>query len=148
MIRLAQNDDIDELVELCREFHNLSRFRSLGFHAEKVREMFEQSIPADDRLVIAYERDGKVVGFFAGMVMQHWCSEGVSAHEMAFYIQPAYRGGLGAAKMINAYIHWAEEMGAIMTMAGITCGINDITGLRLYERLGFKKSGTLLILGE
>lgn len=143
MIRPATHDDIDRLAELGEMMHAESRFARLPIDLHKVRALFAHLIESPDGLLIVSESDGVVIGGFAGYVVEHYFARTLVADDFALFVDPEYRGGMSAPRLLKAYVDWAKGKGAVMIHAGITTGVHVDETAKLYERLGFKLAGQL-----
>lgn len=146
MIRNATHDDIGRLVTLGKEMHAESRFSRLPLDVDKVRALFAHLIESPDGLLIVSEKDGEVIGGFAGYVAEHYFARTKVAADFGLFISPADRGGMTAPRLLKAYAKWAKERGAVMIQAGITTGTHVDETTRLYQALGFRQVGTLFEL--
>ena len=60
---------------------------------------------------------------------------------MVLFVDPAYRHGLAAMRLVRGFREWALERGARELCLAISTNVNaDDTG-RFYERLGFTRVG-------
>lgn len=143
MIRPATHDDIDVLTDLGEQMHVESRFAKLPLDRAKVRALFAHLIESPDGLLVVAEKDGDVIGGFAGYIVEHYFARTKVASDFGLFISPDFRGGMSAPRLLKAYIDWAKENGAVMIQAGITTGVHVEESTRLYERLGFAPAGQL-----
>lgn len=143
MIRPATHDDIDRLTELGEQMHVESRFAHLPIDRAKVRALFAHLIESPDGLLIVSEKDGEVIGGFAGYVCEHYFARTKVAQDFGLFIAPEFRGGLSAPRLLKAYVDWAKEKGAAMIQAGITTGVHVEASTQLYLRMGFQPAGNL-----
>lgn len=148
MIRPATHDDIDRLVILGEEMHVESRFARLPLDVDKVRALFAHLIESPDGLLIVAEKDGEVIGGFAGYVAEHYFARTKVASDFGLFISRQDRGGMTAARLLRVYATWAKERGAVMVQAGITTGVHVDETTRLYQALGFRQVGALFELKE
>lgn len=146
MIRPATHDDIDRLTELGEMMHVESRFARLPLDRAKVRALFAHLIESPDGLLIVSEKDGDIIGGFAGYIVEHYFAHTKVASDFGLFIAPEFRGGMSAPRLLKAYVDWAKEKGAAMIQAGITTGVHVEASTALYQRLGFKPAGALFEL--
>lgn len=146
MIRPATHDDIDRLVILGEEMHVESRFARLPLDVDKVKALFAHLIESPDGLLIVADKDGEVIGGFAGYVSEHYFARTKVAADFGLFISRQDRGGMTAARLLKAYATWAKERGAVMIQAGITTGVHVEESTRLYQALGFRQVGALFEL--
>jgi GNAT superfamily N-acetyltransferase len=141
MIRPANYEDIPRLVELGEVMHGESRYRVLPYAPNKVFGLLANMIEKADGLLIVSEKNGEIVGGFAGMVVEHWFSNSRIATDFALFIHPEHRGGMTAARLLKAFVTWARERGAVLITAGITTGVTTDSSTRLYQAIGFEPVG-------
>lgn len=144
MIRTALVTDIPRLVELGKSMHAESRYKSLRFNEKKVFMMFENLISGGGCLLVA-EKNGEIVGGFAGYANAHYFSDDVVASDIALFILPEHRGGLTAFRLIKAFCAWAKFRGAAMTFIGTTTGVNPEKTAKLFELCDFAPAGGVYV---
>lgn len=147
MIRLATPDDVPALLALGERMHADSNFASLAWDAAKMSALIEQLIGMPGGFVRVYVADGEVRGGMLAMACPHWCSADLVATDLALYVEPDSRGGLGAARLLAAYVGWAQVKGAKMIQFGavaprLWCEVERIA--KLAERVGFRRQGVVL----
>jgi L-amino acid N-acyltransferase YncA len=142
MIRPAVVEDIARLAELAGDMVAESDYKPFGVDVEKFTGFITPLIA--NGFVAVKEVDGLVVGAMLGDVVAPWFTTKRMGIEHAIYISPKYRNGLTAARLITEWIGWCKANGAVQCRAGISTG--NMAVASLYERFGFKKSGTNFIL--
>lgn len=141
MIRAATLQDLPRLVDLGRVMHSESRFACIEFVPAKL-EATLRSVIATGGVFVA-ERDGVVIGGFAGVVVEYFFSTDRMACDLAIFVEPNKRGGFAAAALISAFKVWARRQGAKRIELGVSTGVHaDKTGA-LFERLGLTREGAL-----
>lgn len=148
IIRPATFKDIDQMVELGLEMHQESRFKLLEYHPDKTALSMRLMLDKPDHLVLVAEIDGLIIGGFAGYALEHWCSHDRVAGDYFLFISQQFRGGTLALRLVRAYMEWAQEQGVKRELIGlgISTGVLTARTQRLYERLGFEATGTLMHL--
>lgn len=144
-IRPAVFADLDTLVALGRRMHAESpRFSLLGFDESKVYLMLLNAI-SDERylLIVAADDEHGVIGGFAGFMAPHWFSQDQVASDIGLFVDPGRRGGIVAARLLKAYIAWAQARGAKQINAGISTGVVVEQTAQMYRLLGLKQFGYL-----
>lgn len=131
------------LIALARAMHAESRYRDIKFSNDRMRQSY--GLMFDNKaFILVYERDGKVVGVFAGDVSPLYFSEEIFACDYGLFILPAYRGGLAASHMVKRFKKWAlEDRGARFVDIGVSTQVNTESTGGMYERLGLLKAGDL-----
>ena len=142
MWRPASPEDGEEIVSMC-----LALFREdpgvAPVEAEQVREtlaVFERE-PERGRAVVA-EVGGRVAGY--ALLVPYWSNEfrGEICGVDELYVVPDARGeGLGSA------LFGAIDAGCFGSFAGAALGVTpgNVHARRLYERLGFRPVGTMML---
>jgi GNAT superfamily N-acetyltransferase len=145
-IRPADRADIPRLLEFGPAMHAESPFWSrLPFSASQLVETLELLIGHELGFVWVAERNGVVVGVLLGSCEDYWMSSARVAMERALYVEPAARGGLYAARLVTAFVAWANEYGAALIFAGVSTGVHTERTVGLYERLGFVRNGAVAL---
>lgn len=143
MIRHATRDDIGALLLLAEQMHAESRFARRRFSLVKMAALFASLIDSDDGLVLVAERDGQIVGTFAGYVAEDWFGPDKTSCDFGMFVSSDRRGGIAAASMLKAYRTWARERGVAQPEIGITTGVRLAESTRLYQAVGFQPVGTV-----
>jgi GNAT superfamily N-acetyltransferase len=143
-IRAASLRDLPQLVELGRVMHAESpRLGKLTLDELKLKATLAGLMSSATGLLLVAEDEGKLIGGIAAVITEHWYSHDKMAYDLAVFVRPDKRGGILAARLINAYAAWARDHGAVITQIGISTGVNvDTTGAML-EHLGYTRSGLL-----
>lgn len=142
-IRAATINDLDALVALGKQMHAEStRFGELVFDEQKVRALLADLLSRDSGFaLVSQEADGQIVGGFAGYMTEHWYSTDQVAADLALFVRMDRRGGIAAARMVKAFIYWAQDRGAKQITLGISTGIKVEQTAQLYRSLGLKQFG-------
>jgi GNAT superfamily N-acetyltransferase len=143
MIRQATLDNIPRLIELGRVMHAESaRFAALSFDAVKLEQTLEAAIK--NHFAMVSEVDGVVVGGLLAVVSPHWFSQDLYTCDIALFIDPQYRGGVTAVRLLKAYAAWAKDVGSKMTLFGIMTGVNTEQTVKLCQALGWRQAGVVM----
>lgn len=143
MIRVAEEKDIETIVEFGQKLHIESSYSKGSYVCDKVRALMAGLIGSEYGVVFVSEVGGRVVGGIAGGVTEHWFSNDLHAFDYSFYVLPDYRGGSSAFRLLLAFEEWARAKGAIEIDIGITTGIHEDKTQRFYEKMGFVQTGRL-----
>lgn len=139
-IRTATVADVPRIIELGAALHAESpRWSRIHFNPARAAETLTNLILNPSGVVFLYEVDGIVVGGIAGLLQPHWACDASIAHEMSFVIDPEYRGGLAACRLICALVSWGKIKDAAWLHAGTSTGLDPEMVAKLYERLGFER---------
>lgn len=144
MIREATQKDVGSLVKLGKLMQAESpRYRRLAYSPMKVGAMCEHLIDFHDGFLMVGERDGKLTGALLGIIQEHWMSHERVANELAFYVDPEFRGLHTARSLGLAFIAWAETRRAKLIVGGASTGVETERAVLFYESIGFQRSGTV-----
>ncbi len=137
MIRRAALLDRPALIGLARQFHAaVPQFAALPFSAAQTARVAHVAITQGVALVLDLEG---LRGALVALLQPAPFSEAVVAQEVAFFIEPAWRGRW-AVPMIRAYEEAARAKGAVRV--GLAC-LDDQTAL-VFERLGYTRAETIM----
>jgi len=92
-------------------------------------------------VVFLAEKDGKLIGFIAGMVQRYFFSLRERVTDMGFYVLPDHRGTSAAIRLIGALENWTKEMNVDDLYIGQTTAINIEKTQKFYSHLGYKTVG-------
>ncbi len=147
MIRHATHDDIAAMLVLGEVMHAESRYARFPWSAAKVEHLIRWLIDAQEGLALVAEHDGELIGGFLGSWSEHYFTTARVANDYAMFVAPGKRGGIAAARLLNAFVDWALMHEAI-PQVGITTGVRHDFTARLYAAAGFAPVGQLFELTE
>ena len=143
-VRTAKLPDVPALVALGQEFiSEAPNYSSRKFDANALRQNLESVVNGQGAIFVV-EAGTEIVGGIVCLTAKDWFNDDVIAFEQVFYISPTYRTTQASFLLIDAFIAWSKNMGASRIQCGTTTGINTRGCIRLYERFGFTKYGTVL----
>ena len=89
--------------------------------------------------IVTARVDGKLVGYYYGMLMHHlhYKDAGLMCYSDVYYLKPEYRGGGSGARFILAVMASLKERGVVKLY--ISTKVHQDHGA-LFERLGMKCS--------
>ncbi len=146
MIREATFDDIKKLVDLAQELVTESPvFNIEEFCRLKTFDFLAGLLTSSGGILLVAERDGTIVGAMAGGVSEHPFGYTKFAFDYGLFVSPRVRGGIAAAALVRAFEAKAASLGAKDFRPGIMTAIHVSRTTRLYERLGYMRTGTQLI---
>lgn len=136
-LALAGLNDIDDILELAKEFHVETPYSPLNLDLTKIRVSLEKFIieQGTDHLVLLSKSEGKVVGVLAAYAYEPLFSRERMAIELFWYLKPEFRRGSRGTEMMDAYEYWARKAGCVLVQYGVLASSPD--GMKkLYERRG------------
>ena len=142
MIRPATPADLSALIELGKSMHAESVYSHLPFDAAKVSTLLVQLMNGSGCVFVA-ERDGRVIGGFAGGIAPHYFCDVLMAFDFALFVRKDKRGALAAAYLVEAYVDWALERGIDPRniQLGISTGVDFERTASFYSRMAFEQVG-------
>lgn len=141
MIRVATEADIPTIVDIGRRLHVESTQHSKrDFDVNKVETLFKRLI-AGEGVVFVATINGVVIGGMAGGIAEDWFGSDKQAFDYSICIDPEFRMGVIAYRLVRAFLSWSKAMGAKSVQMGVTTGIHPEATGRFYESFGFQKLG-------
>lgn len=142
-IRPADIDDVPVLLLLAAKMHGEApAYRDFEFDTHRVDGLLRRLITGAGCLLVS-EVNGRVVGGIAGICTEHWFSPEKVAVDLALFIDPEYRNGMSAARLVDGFIQWAKLAGAKRVTLGVTTGVHPQATGRLYQACGLHGTGEL-----
>lgn len=138
MIRPATSDDIPRIVEMGAEFIETTFPAAMTFNGPAIAALTQQLIDKPDGAVFVAERDGRVTGMIALIVMRQPMTDELLAVELVWWVD---RKGHDGMRLLAAAKEWGRAQGA--TKLQMIAPSDRIC--TLYERLGFAKVETAYI---
>ena len=123
-------------------------YREMGLSGTFVPAVFVQTwqtlfrtMPSD---ILSLWDDETLIGAFGVTLLPDLMDGRLTATEMFWYIDPAYRNGTGALRLLRAFEAWAEAHHAVecrlthlLTTGEQTGDPTEVALARLYRRLGY-----------
>ena len=146
-IRLARPEDLPAIADIYNDevLHTCATFDTVPVTLEERRQWLDDHPPSRHPVVVAEIR-GEVAGWAS---LSGWATKCAYARaaEVSVYVHREWRG-LGAGKALFLdLIDRAREVGLGVLLARI-CTADGEASLRLHERVGFQRVGTLRRVGE
>lgn len=134
-IRKATEDDIFVILVLGREFSREAG-EAFSWDKSKTEAILAQAIHSDEVLILVLEDEGIVVGgLVAAMSTMPFASHKI-ATELAWFVDPRYRGHRKSLGLVKEYEKWAKANGATYVVMAHIHKVADISNV--YERLGYE----------
>ncbi len=111
MIRLATKYDIDTIIEMLKHFRDADTFGIVkeNNNRDYIVAMLSEIFAGRGVIFIA-EKD-EPVGMLIAMIMPSiWNQKILELHELAFWVEPEYRGGTHGFRLLKAYVDYAKEL--------------------------------------
>jgi N-acetylglutamate synthase-like GNAT family acetyltransferase len=134
LIRPAKQTDVDTITVLANKMVDNTVFTNIS--KSRIEKIL--SVPTAVGFVA---EDKEIVGFICGAFHQQFFTQQKFASDMALYVEPKYRGGSAAFRLVKAFENWAKEKGASHIWLGQSVGQNIDATTKFYERLGYDMVG-------
>lgn len=145
-LRPATLIDVPELVELGHTFiQEAPNYKNRPYVAENASMHFTNLIKGGGAIFLV-EHQEQIIGGFVGRIGGDWFNNIKIAFDDVLYVKPEFRKTRAAYMLIQAFIRWAQLMGASRIQCGTTTGVESAACIRLYKHFGFTEYGTVLDL--
>ena len=145
-LRPATLIDVPELVKLGHTFiQEAPNYQNRPYIAENAAKHFTNLIKGGG-VVFLVEHENEIIGGFVGRIGGDWFNNIKIAFDDVLYVKPEFRKSRAAYMLIQAFIRWAQLMGASRIQCGTTTGVESAACIRLYKHFGFTEYGTVLDL--
>lgn len=147
-VRLMRVQDLPGAILLGESVHAKSHYKHLLYDMQHLMKFGEAAIWDDDFCCLVAEQEfpghaPSMTGFFVGCVQPLYFNGQPQAVDLILYAVEDKRGMLAAKYLIEAFEKWALEKRAVIIDLGITTGIHEErTGL-FYEKLGYRRTGSI-----
>lgn len=113
MIRTARADDKPRLIEMAARFLISSRYGEwLPSTPAQIAGLIEQIEQLG--VILTAEEDSTIIGMLALVAVTHPMTGQRYAEEIAWWVEPEYRGGLIGPRLHRAGEQWARDLGLHM----------------------------------
>lgn len=145
-LRVATLPDVPAMVTLGREFiKEAPNYKNRPYLAENAAKHFTSLIKGGG-VIFLVEHQEQIIGGFVGRMGGDWFNDIKIAFDDVLYVAPEFRKSRAAYMLIQAFIRWAQLMGADRIQCGTTTGVESSACIRLYKHFGFTEYGTVLDL--
>lgn len=112
MIRQANKFDIQAIIELLKQYRESAPLDVLRCaNNEKYITQFLSELLAGSGLIFVAEKDGLIIGvLIAAIIPNIWNPQARQCSEVAYWVDPEYRGGTAAYRLIAAYMSECDAM--------------------------------------
>lgn len=143
-VRPATIEDLPHIINMAADMHTESRYRTTTFVPGRLGQIAASLMHNPDGFAYVAEQDGELIGCMLAQIMREpWFSLEAVAYEYGVYVKPEHRGTSAGGRMVKAFKEWAVERGAMLIDLGISTGITEDRTGAFYERLGFKRVGSV-----
>ena len=112
-VRLATENDLNDLVEMAKLFYTTSPYQTLTFDPEHNHEFFRSIIRGrlSEGVVLVGLKDREVIGFLAGIASKPPFSSQRVAVELGWFVKKEHRKTRTSLLLYSAYEDWARRVG-------------------------------------
>lgn len=143
-IEVMEEADIPLVAAMGADMHAASSFAHTQYSEADTSGFLEAVLALDEMDTFIALSEGALVGFIICSVVKSFYGPDLQAHELAMYVAPEYRQKGVAPLLVQAYVSWAREKGAVRVSAGNSAGTEDRAYTRLFGKEGFCVAGSLM----
>lgn len=139
-IRNATEADVDTIVKMARHFIAFAPHAAVAEYDDEDLANAARACMQHGLLIVA-EQDNEIIGMLLGIVSGLWFApRTLWASELAWWVEPAARGGTAGIRLVTAFQDWAREQGAkVVAMSSLHLDHDTRVG-NVLERMGFEQS--------
>ncbi len=143
--RHMQAYDAPQIVEMLRKLRVESpEYNYVQDDPITVTNKLDQLLYKDIMQGVVAHEFGEIVGFMMGFIAAPWYSTRVEAMEQLLYVEPMFRGGSVAPRLIRKFECLCKERNAYELHVGASTGLNEHRTVKLYEKMGYTKGSPTL----
>jgi len=142
-LRLATLDDYIDFDRFAYSFYLSSPFYpTIPYNADKTRSVLDLAVSSQyrDAVVLLYIDHELPVGMIVGLASSTPFSDDKIASELAWWVDPEYRGTRGSIELVYAYEEWARRVGCKHVTMALLPSLTNPKVEAYYERLGYHKT--------
>lgn len=112
MIRQANKFDIKEIINLLKHYREVAPLDVLKYadNEEYITQLLSELL-AGSGLIFLAEKDDVIIGMLiAAIIPNIWNPKARQCSEVAYWVNPEYRGGTAAYRLIKAYVSECDAM--------------------------------------
>lgn len=132
--------DEDTIVALA-EMQVRETLPHLDFDANQVRFTYQNYLHRANPTIFVAEVDREVVGYLVALTHDYAFTSGQFVNQEVLYVRPDKRGTRAAARLLNIFNEWADQVGAKEVFTGIANGFQPERTKRFLEHFGFTVVG-------
>jgi hypothetical protein len=112
MIRKGNKFDIPFIIEMLKNYRNAAPLKVLNEANDK--EYIEQllfNLIVGSGFILLAEKDNVIIGIIiAGIIPNIWNPKVKQCSEIAYWVEPEFRGGTAAYRLLKSYIAECDKM--------------------------------------
>ena len=143
-IRPITAADLPNILPLAKQMHEETEFRRLEWAEDKVKAFIGTLIKSPNHIGMVALDKGEMIGFVAGVKMEHFFSNERLAKDLGLYVRLDKRGSRAAYKLMDAFVEWVESsepsVSALVVQVS-TGGENMKSANRFFAHWGMEEIG-------
>lgn len=140
IIRLAEDNDINSILDIAEKFYVHSGFDKIGFTVDRDGFYNYCSIlmRLPNSIIMVLEEEGKVIGSISGILHPLYLNPSVlMITENWWWVDPEYRDGRGGIKLEKELIRWGKEKGADKIIMSTSHSPKEESLKNYYIKMGY-----------
>lgn len=112
MIRQANKFDIDAIIDLLKQYRESAPLDVLRYadDEEYITQLLSELL-AGSGIIFLAEKDDVIIGMLiAAIIPNIWNPKARQCSEVAYWVNPEFRGGTAAYRLITAYVSECDAM--------------------------------------
>lgn len=146
MIRDLIKSDVDSLLCAGSSMAAESMFPGAKMHEARSRFILSDIIGEPNVFARGSFKDGILSAVFIAEVCDHPFMDIKLAQDLFIYSVPNARGGMAIVKLTKQFVDWAKNQDAYICKLEISAGINNTRATEFFGKLGFRSSGSLMLM--
>lgn len=141
MIRQANKFDIPAIIGMLKNYRNNAPIEVLktANNEEYINGLLSEIIAGAGFILLA-EKDNVPIGMLiAANIPNVWNPQAIQCSEVAYWVEPEFRGGTAAYRLIAAYVSKCEQLMQQGTIQMFTVSKMSNSPDLKYHKFGFKK---------
>lgn len=141
MIRKAQKEDTNQIIEMLKHYRENSPLDILKkTNDENYIYLMINYILQDHGFIYVAEENNKLIGMIISAIVPNiWNQQIKQCSELAYWVEPEYRGGTIAYRLIKSYLSECEELKKIGKIDFYTISKMVNSPDLNYQKFGFKQ---------
>lgn len=141
MIRKANKFDVIQIIEMLKEYRDAAPIDILKqANDQNYIEQFLFDLIAGSGFILVAEKENKLIGMLiAAIIPNIWNPKVNQCSEIAYWVDPDFRGGTAAYRLIKSYVDECEKLFASNRIQMITISKMVNSPDLKYQKFGFEK---------
>jgi GNAT superfamily N-acetyltransferase len=141
-IRAFLPEDIEQVVDICKQQASTSDYSEVKFNAELLRKnVLDYHERQDICMFCAFDSQQKLIGFTAYSAQHYVFSYDIQIADMTSYVIPEYRKSTVYPRLMQCVERWGKKMNAKRMYSAISTGVNIEEIHNMFLRCGYVHLG-------